>query len=39
MTKKSPFVDHQSVALEVPRNYLVDSDIHETSSDRFVLKN
>ena len=39
MRKQIPAVGHQDVDLEVPEGDLVDSDIHETSSYRFVLKN
>ena len=39
MRKQIPAVGHQDVALEVPEGDLVDSDIHETSSYQFVLKN
>ena len=38
MWKQNPAVHYQDVALEVPEDDLVDSDIHETSPDRFVLE-
>ena len=34
----NPAVYNQDVVLEIPEGDLVDSDIHERSSDIFVLK-
>ena len=39
MWKQSPAVHHQDVALEVPEDDLVDSNILKTSSYGFVMKN
>ena len=39
MWKQNPAVHHQDVALKVPEDDLVNSDIHETSSYRLGLKN
>ena len=35
----NPAVHHQDVCLDVPECDLIDSDIHETSLYKFVLKN
>ena len=39
MTKLNPAVYHQDVALKVPEGDLVDSDLLESSSYLFALKN
>ena len=39
MWKQNPAVHHQDVALEVPEDDLVDSDILKTSLYGFVMKN
>ena len=39
MWKQNPAVHHQDVALEVPEDDLVDSDILKTSLYGFVIKN
>ena len=39
MWKQNPAVHHQDVALEVPEDDLVDSDILKTSLNGFVIKN
>ena len=39
MTRKTPAVHYQDVALEVPEGDLVDWDLQETCLYRFVLKN
>ena len=39
MWKQNPTVHHQDVALEVPEDDLVDSDILKTSLYGFVIKN
>ena len=38
MIKYNPAVHYQDVALEVPEDDLVDSDTHESSSDRLGMK-